>query len=156
MFWEREVGLSGEFGEEGVALGVASWMCGGRCGERGWWSGAGHLGLGFGGLKGKALSSIASGFSGTRSKWFGVVVFPVGALGATGGCYARGKGRRGDGEISFVLVFGLGYFSWLAWVREMIFLGWRGSIGPCLVAVCDAALRCLRSLPLNHGDLRIG
>ena len=48
------------------------------------------------------------------------------------------------------------YFPWLAWVREMIFLGWHGSIGPCLMAVCDAALRCLRSLPLNHGDMRTG
>ena len=56
----------GRVGDEGVALGVASWMCGGGCGVGGWWSRAGRLGLGLGGLKGKALSSIASGISGPR------------------------------------------------------------------------------------------
>ena len=29
MNWGREVGLLGELGVEGVALGMASWMCGG-------------------------------------------------------------------------------------------------------------------------------
>ena len=44
MSREREVGLSGELGGEGVASGVASQMCGGGCGEDGWWGVAGHLG----------------------------------------------------------------------------------------------------------------
>ena len=44
MIWEREVGLSGELGGEGVAQGVASLRCGGGGGVGGWWSVAGHLG----------------------------------------------------------------------------------------------------------------
>ena len=55
----------GRVGDEGVALGVASWMCGGGGGVGGKWGVACHLGLGYRRVKGKALSSIASGISGT-------------------------------------------------------------------------------------------
>ena len=55
MFWVREVGLSGELGGEGVASGVASWMCGGGSGVGGWWGVAGSLGLGFGRHEGEGV-----------------------------------------------------------------------------------------------------